>query len=262
MEPIDESVEHTVGVVAHSTGVSVRTLHHYDEIGLLEPSGRSATGYRLYSDADLQRLQRILFYRELDFGLDDIASMLDDAGLSDEDHLRRQRDLLRERIARHQAMVAVVEKELAARESGIALTPAERLEVFGGDRLVDSAAEAERRWGHTPEFAQRRERTAQYSKQEWLDIRAEQREIHQGLADAMRAGIPAADPAVMDLAERHRRHLERWFHDCDHATHRQLAEEYRANRRLGRNYDDMAPGLSLYIHDAIVANGRRHDGMA
>ncbi|MFE9579926.1 MerR family transcriptional regulator [Nocardia sp. NPDC006044] len=253
-----EPIEHTVGVVAQLTGVSVRTLHHYDEIGLLHPNGRSATGYRLYNTADLERLQRILFYRELDFGLDDIAALLNDPGLSDEDHLRRQQDLLTDRITRHRSMLALIDKELTARKAGITLTPAERLEVFGGDRLIDAADEAERRWGHNPDFTQRRERSAQYSKQDWLDLRAEQRDIHQRLADAMHTGTPADDEAVMDLAEQQRRHLEKWFHDCDYDTHLRLAEDYRANRRLGRNYDDMAPGLSQYIHDAIAANCRRH----
>ncbi|MFB8277449.1 MerR family transcriptional regulator [Nocardia colli] len=253
-----EPIEHTVGVVAQLTGVSVRTLHHYDEIGLLHPNGRSATGYRRYDATDLERLQRILFYRELDFGLDDIAALLNDPGLSDEDHLRRQQDLLNDRITRHRSMLALIDKELTARKAGIALTPAERLEVFGGDRLIDAADEAERRWGHTPDFTQRRERSANYTKQDWLDLRAEQRDIHQRLADAMHAGTSADDETVMDLAERQRRHLEKWFHDCDYDTHRRLAEDYRANRRLGLNYDDMAPGLSQYIHDAIVANCARH----
>ncbi|MBF6169960.1 MerR family transcriptional regulator [Nocardia blacklockiae] len=249
-----DTEEYTVGVVARLTGTSVRTLHHYDEIGLLEPHGRSASGYRLYDDGDLQRLQRILFYREVGLGLDDIAAVLGDPAVGDEDHLRRQHELLSAKIQRYQAMVAVIDKELAARRAGIALTPAERLEVFGGDRLVEAADAAERMYGGTADFAQRRERTANYGKQDWLALRAEQADIHQRLADAMRAGTPATDPEVTDLAERHRRHLEKWFHDCDYDTHRRLAEDYRANRRLGRNYDDMAPGLSQYIHDAIVAN--------
>jgi DNA-binding transcriptional MerR regulator len=252
-----EPIEHTVGAVAQVTGISVRTLHHYDEIGLLRPSNRSSTGYRLYSDSDLDRLQRILFYRELDFGLEDIASMLNDSGLSDDDHLRRQHELLSDRIVRHQAMVALIDRELSARRAGITLTPAERLEVFGGDRLIDTVDEAERRWGGLPEFVQRQRRSSQYTKQDWLALRAEQHDIHQSLADAMHAGTPPDDPAVMDLAERHRQHLERWFHDCDFDTHRRLAEEYRANRKLGLNYDEMAPGLSQYVHDAILANCRR-----
>ncbi|MGW5052610.1 MerR family transcriptional regulator [Actinokineospora sp. NPDC004072] len=125
---MDDVNEHTVGAVAELAGVSVRTLHHYDEIGLLEPSDRSAAGYRLYSAEDLRRLQRILFYRELDFDLATIAAMLADA--TDEDQLRHQRDLLTERMARHEAMVAAIDKELNARKLGITLTPRERLEVL------------------------------------------------------------------------------------------------------------------------------------
>lgn len=69
----------------------------------------------------------------------------------------------------------------------------------------------------------------------------------------MNAGTPATAPAVMDLAEQHRHHLERWFHDCDYDVHRQLAAVYLANERLGLNFDDVAPGLSRYIHDTIIA---------
>jgi DNA-binding transcriptional MerR regulator len=79
---------YTVGAVAGLTGLSVRTLHHYDQIDLLQPSERSAAGYRLYSPQDLQRPQRVLFYRELGFGLDTIAVIIDDPCSTDSDHLR------------------------------------------------------------------------------------------------------------------------------------------------------------------------------
>jgi len=246
--------DYTVGKVAELAGVSVRTLHHYDEIGLLEPSERSASGYRLYSAADLRRLQRILFYRELDFDLALIADMLDDPDAS---HLADQRRLLIERIDRYQAMVEVIDKELSARELGLSLTPEERLEVFGNTRLEDNARRVIERWGDTERFRQQRERAANYKREDWLALQAEQADIHKRLAAAMTAGTPADAPAVMDLAEEHRRHLDRWFHDCDHETHRELARAYRANERVGRNYDDMVPGLSQYIHDAIMANGAR-----
>jgi MerR family transcriptional regulator, thiopeptide resistance regulator len=249
--------DYTVGLVAERTGVSVRTLHQYDEIGLLHPGHRNAAGYRLYSPGDLQRLQRIQFYWELGFGLDTIAVILADAEFTDSDHLQRQRRLLAGRIARYQAMIAVIDKELAARTMGIALTPEERLEIFGNTRLEDLADQAERRWGGTAQWAQRQQRTSGYAKQDWLDLRAEQASIHQRLLDAMNDDVPAADPAVMDLAEQHRQHIDRWFHDCGYEVHRQLAQAYQANERLGRNYDDMAPGLSQYIHDAIIANCQR-----
>jgi MerR family transcriptional regulator, thiopeptide resistance regulator len=251
------AVDNTVGAVAELVGVSVRTLHHYDEIGLLEPHERSAAGYRLYSADDLRRLQRILFYRELGFDLDTIGAILADPTRTDADRLREQRRLLEDRIARHRAMVAAIDRELNARTLGIALTAAERLEIFGSTRLEDNAGRAQRRWGDSELWRQRQERAARYSADDWVTIRTEQAGIHQRLLDAMRAGTPPDDPAVMDLAEEHRLHLDRWFHDCDLDTHRALAVSYRANERIGRNYDDMAPGLSRYVHDAIVANADR-----
>ena len=249
--------EYTVGAVAELAGVSVRTLHHYDEIGLLEPEERTAAGHRQYSADDLRRLQRILFYRELDFDLDTIGTILDDPERTDADRLDEQRRLLTERIARHQAMVALIDQELKARKLGLTLTPRERLEVFGNTRLEDNADRAERQWGGSERWAQRRDRAAGYTAEDWKAIRAEQSVIHQRLLDAMRAGTPATDPAVMDLAEEQRLHLHRWFHDCDHDTHRTLARAYLANERIGLNFDDVAPGLSRYIHDAINANADR-----
>ncbi|MEV0147171.1 MULTISPECIES: MerR family transcriptional regulator [unclassified Nonomuraea] len=249
--------EYTVGVVADLAGVSVRTLHHYDEIGLLKPQDRSTAGYRLYSADDMRRLQRILFYRELDFDLDTVAVILADPAISDADRLHDQRRLLAERIARHQAMVAVIDKELKARKIGIALTPEERLEVFGSTRLEDNADRAEQQWGDSELWPQRQQRTSQYSAEDWREIRAEQSGIHLRLLEAMRAGTPATDPATMDLAEEHRLHVDRRFHDCDYDTHRALAKAYLANERIGLNFDDVAPGLSRYIHDAILANADR-----
>jgi DNA-binding transcriptional MerR regulator len=248
--------EHTVSAAAELAGVSVRTLHHYDQIGLVRPSSRSAAGYRLYSDEDLQVLHRVVFYRELGLDLGEIADLLADPGITDEDHLRRQRDLLTDRISRFTAMVTVIDKELAARAAGIGLTPRERRAVFGKD-FVAHAEQAGREWGDTKEFAQRQQRTAGYTQRDWQQLRDELAAINQGLAEAMLAGTPPTDPVAMDLAERHRKHTDRWFHDCDHATHRGLAEHYRSNRRGGRNYDDMAPGLSQYVYDAIVANAER-----
>jgi MerR family transcriptional regulator, thiopeptide resistance regulator len=88
--------EYPVGAVARLAGVSVRTLHHYDRIALLTPSGRNAAGYRIYTLPDLKRLQQILFYRALGFTLDDVAKILAGPGQDAAAHLRRQHRLLRE----------------------------------------------------------------------------------------------------------------------------------------------------------------------
>ena len=157
-------MSYSVGQVADLAGVTIRTLHHYDEIGLLSPSGRSAAGYRIYEEPDLERLQQILFYRELGFALEEIAAIVDDPHTDAVGHLRRQRGLLTERIERLQKMVVAIDYEMEAREMGIKLTPEERLEVFGGFNPEDNAKEAEQRWGGTDAYRQSQRRVSNYTK--------------------------------------------------------------------------------------------------
>lgn len=250
--------EYPVGAVARLAGVSVRTLHHYDRIGLLTPSGRNAAGYRIYTLPDLKRLQQILFYRALGFTLDDVAKILAGPGQDAAAHLRRQHRLLREQISRRRGMLAAIEKELEAGKMGIALTPEEQLEIFSTDKVSGEwAAEAEQRWGGAEAWMQSQRRAAAYTKQDWLEIQAEADAINRELAAAMTAGTSAADPRAMDLAERHRQHITRWFYDCTYEMHRGLAEMYVADERFTRTYDGIAPGLARYTHDALLANADR-----
>lgn len=249
---------YTVGEVARLAHTSVRTLHHYDAIGLLSPSERTPAGYRCYSTGDLQRLQQILFYRELDFGLDAISAILADPGATAEDHLRRQHRLLREQVVRHQAMVEAIEKEMEARQMGISLTPEEQFEIFGSDKFGgEYAEEAEQRWGDTDAWKQSQRRTAAYTKQDWVEIKAEQEANERAFADALATGEPADGSRAMDLAEAHRRHISSRFYECDYAMHTGLAEMYLADERFQAHYEELAPGLAKYVHDAIVANSRR-----
>ena len=180
--------EYTVGALARLSGVTVRTLHHYDSIGLLSPSARSAAGYRLYSEADLLRLRQVLFYRELGFGLDEIAEILADPADGTDDHLRRQHRLLRERSARTAALLRAVEKEMEARDMGMALTPEEQFEVFGTDKMAEYTEEARQRWGDTDAWQESQRRSAAYTKEDWITIKAEADANIQGFADLMRAG--------------------------------------------------------------------------
>jgi MerR family transcriptional regulator, thiopeptide resistance regulator len=248
---------YTVGAVAERSGVSVRTLHHYDAIGLLTPSARSAAGYRLYSEADLGRLRHVLFYRELGFGLDQIAEILADPDARTDDHLRRQHRLLRQRQARTGALLAAIEHEIEARRLGIALTPAEQLEIFGTATFAEHAEEAHERWEDAEASKASWRRTAAYSKQDWVAIKAEADETIRRFADALRAGEPATGAAAMDLAEEHRAHLSRWFFPCDHGRHRQVAAGYVADPGAAATWDEVAPGFARYVHDAIVANADR-----
>jgi len=249
--------EYTVGEVAGLSRVSVRTLHHYDDIGLLTPSGRSAAGYRLYSGADIRRLQQVLLYRELDFGLDEIAKILADPDAGTDDHLRRQHRMLRQRQARDQALLGAIEKEMEARQMGISLTPEEQFEIFGTDKLEEYTEEAKQRWGDSDAWKQSQRRTAAYTKDDWITIRSEADANIREFAEALRAGEPASGTVAMDLAEAHRQHLSRWFFDCGFDMHRGLAEMYTADPRYVATYDEIAPGFSNYVHDAMIANADR-----
>lgn len=246
--------EHSVGEVARLAHVSVRTLHHYDEIGLLRPSGRTSAGHRRYRAADLQRLREILFYRELDFGLDEIASMLSDPGAGTDAHLRTQHRLLRERIDRQQRLLRALEKEMEARKMGMSLTPEEQFEVFGTDKIVEYQNEAEQKWGDTEAWQQSQRRSAAYTKQDWEQIKAEADATIEGFRVALTSGLPADGARARELAEEHRQHIIRWFYDCGPDMHRCLAELYLSDPRYMATYDEIAPGFSRYVHDAIVAN--------
>jgi DNA-binding transcriptional MerR regulator len=247
-----------VGEVAALAGVTVRTLHHYDRIGLLTPSGRTAAGYRDYAPADLDRLLQVLVYRELGFPLEEIATLLDDPDADPAAHLRRQHRLLRDRLERTQAMVAAVEKEMEARSMGISLTPEERFELFGDGFSEEYQAEAEQRWGDTGAWAQSQRRTSAYTKDDWVRIKAEAEDVERRFAGALRAGVAADSAQAMDLAEEHRGHITRWFYDCPPAMHAGLGRMYVEDERFTAHYERLAPGLAAFVSAAVQANAARH----
>lgn len=245
----------TVGQVARLAGVTVRTLHHYDEIGLLPPGGRAANGYRTYTTVDVSRLQRILSWRELGFDLEQVAALVATDGGPDAalDQLRRQHALLVARIDRLQAVAATVHKTLEAHAMGINLTPVEMLEVFGGDDPTEHAVEAEERWGTTDSYAESTLRTSSYTKDDWLRIKAEMAQVEAEFTAAMSAGRPADSPEAAAAATAHRDHLSEWYYEVSPEAHRGLADMYIADPRFAKHYEDISPGLAQYVRDAVVA---------
>jgi DNA-binding transcriptional MerR regulator len=249
-----------VGEVAALAGVTVRTLHHYDRIGLLSPSGRTAAGYRRYSAADLDRLHQVLLYRELGFPLEEVATLLDDPSADPAEHLRRQHRLLRDRLERTQAMVAAVEKEMEARQMGISLTPQERFEVFGEHDPEQYEAEVQERWGDTDAYRESSRRSAAYTKEDWVRIKAEGEDVEARLAAAMRSGVPADSRQAMDLAEEHRQQISRNFYDCSPEMHAGLGRMYVEDERFTAHYEQIAPGLAQWVSAAVQANAARQEG--
>ncbi|MFJ6721577.1 MerR family transcriptional regulator [Streptomyces sp. NPDC091259] len=248
---------YSVGQVAGFAGVTVRTLHHYDEIGLLCPSGRSGAGHRRYDDADLDRLQRVLFYRELGFPLEEVAVLLDDRDSDPREHLRRQHALLSDRIDRLQRMAKAVEHAMEAHQMGINLTPEEKFEVFGDFDPDEHATEVRQRWGGTDAYEQSTRRAASYTKEDWQRIQAQADDINRRLARLLESGAAPESEAAMDLAEEHRGSITANHYDCSYEAHTCLGEMYVADARFTAYYDAVRPGLAVFLRDAILANAVR-----
>ncbi|MFF3400279.1 MerR family transcriptional regulator [Streptomyces sp. NPDC002659] len=250
-------MSYSVGQVSAFAKVTVRTLHHYDEIGLLRPGGRSHAGHRRYEDADLDRLQQILFYRELGFPLDEVAALLDDPDADPREQLRRQHELLTGRIARLQEMAAAVEQAMEARKMGINLTPEEKFEVFGDHDPEQYAEEAEQRWGGTAQYAESQRRAARYTKDDWKRMQDELTDWGARYDALMADGEPATGERAMDMAEEHRQHITKWFYECTYEIHTGLGEMYVSDERFRAFYDKTRPGLAGHLRDAILANAVR-----
>ncbi|WP_320776517.1 MerR family transcriptional regulator [Streptomyces sp. CRN 30] len=248
----------SVGQVAGFAGVTVRTLHHYDDIGLLVPSERTYAGHRRYTDADLDRLQRILFYRELGFPLDEVAVLLDDPDADQRAHLRRQHALLTARIEKLQRMAAAVEHAMEARRMGIELTPEERFEVFGEHDPEQYQEEVRERWGDTDAYRESQRRTAAYTKEDWKRVGERFDGVHARVAGLMAEGAAPDSTEAMDAAEEHRQVITGSYYACGHEMHTGLGEMYVADPRFTATYDAIRPGLARYLRDAIVANAARH----
>lgn len=219
----------TVGALSKLTGVTVRTLHHYDEIGLVRPSQRTRAGYRLYDDADALRLQQVLVLRELGVALDEIGPAID-AAADRAALLRQHRAALAAKRGRLDAMLAAVDAALEVLERGKqTMTPEDWKTMFDGFNPADHEEEARARWSHTDAYQESARRTRQYGKPEWEAIRSESEEIYDRLARLMQQGAAVSDPAVQAAVEDHRKHLERWFYPCSRQMHNGLGEMYVAD---------------------------------
>ncbi|GAA3803706.1 MerR family transcriptional regulator [Streptomyces phyllanthi] len=254
-------MSYSVGQVSAFAGVTVRTLHHYDRAGLLSPGDRSDAGYRLYNDTDLARLQQILFYRELGFSLDDIATILKDPQANALEHLRARQRRLGEEIARLQRLAEVAEQAIEVQLTGVSLTPEERFEVFGEITFdLSYATEAQLKWRHSAGQREAMARAAAHTKEDWRRLMAEAAAWRAELLAAFDAGEPSDGERAMDLAEEHRGHISRWFTPCPPDMHRRIADDFAADPRafaLVVPLSQQRPGLAAHLCKAIHSNASR-----
>ncbi|MFB9993590.1 MerR family transcriptional regulator [Deinococcus oregonensis] len=238
--------------------VSIRTLHHYDELGLLRPSARTEGNYRLYSAGDIQRLHRILMFRELGLALHDIRAVLDDPEADEVQTLKLQRHLLQERAKRNQAMLDALETLLAAAEGELTMnvndmTKEDLSKLFDGFDPTEYEQEAKDRWGETDAYKQSAERVKRYTKQDWEGIKAKMAAITDAYIGLMDAGTPPESPEASAIVAQHHAHQCRWYYDSSPAMFANVSEMWVNDPRFTKNIDKARTGLAAYQSAAVQA---------
>ncbi|MEZ4238609.1 MAG: MerR family transcriptional regulator [Myxococcota bacterium] len=243
----------TVSEVAALAGVTVRALHHYDEIGLLHPRERTDAGYRLYDDADLARLHDILLWRGLGFPLDEVRALLDDPAHDPLEAMRLHRERLAAEVGALSERIAALDAAIARAGASEPLSHDDLVALFDGFDPDDYAEEVEQRWGDTEPYRESRRRTKRYGKAEWTAIQAEVAAVNEQFVALLAEGAPADGAEARAAAEAHRAHISRWFYEVTPEMHVGLAEMYVADPRFAATYDGMAPGLAAFVRAAILA---------
>ncbi|PRY09776.1 MerR family transcriptional regulator [Kineococcus rhizosphaerae] len=253
MTRVDEPI--AVGRAAEQLGVSVRTLHHWETLGLVT-TARTAGGYRTYTCDDLARLHRVLRYRELGVPLADIVDLLGTGGDALE-LLHRQRAELLDRLDRTRRALAAVDRLIDATEHGPQLTPAEQVALFGDGWDPAWTAVARERWGGTDAWRQYAEHAADRTPRDWELLARDVAALEADLGAAKRADVEPGSPAADALAERHRASIAVHL-DCSHARHVCLARRYTTEEGFRAHYDAVEPGLAAWLRAVVEANARAH----
>ena len=249
---------YTVKQLAHLAGISVRALHHYDDIGLLKPAFTGENRYRYYGPEELLRLQQILIHRELGVPLSDIAAILDKPGFDRLAALQLQRQRLQEQAERFATMVETIDRTIAKLQGDRAMTDAQ---LYSGLVSPDKQGDYHRwlvdRFG--PQ-ADRQIRQSQGDQAEPAVFMAELREIEEALAEAMGRGVPPQSGMLDGLIERHRNWVgARWNGPVSHDAYRGLAEMYAEHPDFVARYEQITSGFTEYLTSAMQSWIRRQD---
>jgi MerR family transcriptional regulator, thiopeptide resistance regulator len=258
----------TVTQLAAISGVTVRTLHHYDEIGLLKPASIGSNGYRYYGRRELLRLQRILFHRELGLPLSSIAELLD---LEDDDQigvLLQHRTRLTAERERYRILIDTIDRTIASLKGGTTMKNVDLYKGFSPEKQAGYEAWLIDRYGEPmrERIKRSRESYAQMSPAQQESLAREYREVEQALASGLRAGIDPASDSVDQLIARHRLWIaSMWGRPCSPERYRGLADLYLEHPDFVARYEQIEPGFAAYLARAMklhadkCANAARRD---
>ncbi|MCC7196981.1 MerR family transcriptional regulator [Candidatus Peregrinibacteria bacterium] len=244
-------MSYTVQQLANLAGVSVRTLHYYDQIDLLKPSSVQKNGYRYYEETELLTLQQILFFRELEFSLEDIKKIMSSPGFDMKEALLDQRKLIKLRKKRLSRLIKTIDKTILKLNHKIAMKDDELYGNFTKEEMEKYTEEARQKWGHTDAYKQSQERVKKMGKEGLKKVLEESGKLTQEIAAAMKAGEDPKSDKVQVLIARHYDGL-RAFYEPNFEMYRGLAEMYVADPRFKANYEKVAVGLAEYLRDGMV----------
>lgn len=240
--------EYTIGQAAEILKVTTRTLRHWDAVGLLTPTWRTHADHRLYTEEDLALGARILLYRGAGLPLAEIAEVLAEPANARQ-HLRRQRELISERIAQLHRMNQTIDTLLE--ENMNTSDTSDTVSAFGED-WPGYAEEAERRWGDTPEWTQSQRRAREFTDADREAFRRRQAEFIDALAEAAARGVAPGTAEAAALVDKHLASID-GFYELGRNRQVILARMYAADERFDRTYR----GHGAYLKSLIDAQARR-----
>ena len=240
-----------INEVSKLTGVSIRMLHHYDKIKLLETSKRTDSNYRMYNDDDIARLYQILLFKELEFPLQEIKQILDDKDFNREEALKVQRNLIFEKKKRLERILESIDDTIE--NLGGETMSKNNFKAFGYEDVKKHQEkykeEPEKRHGNSDAYKESQEKTSKYSKNDWENIMGEASVIYEELAKLM--DKDPSDKQVQDLVEQWRNHISINFYNCTIEIFRGLALMYVGDERFTKNIDKYGEGLAQFMSDAM-----------
>ena len=229
---------------ADFTGVSVRTLHYYDEIGLLMPAFvDKTTGYRFYDENSFLRMQEILFYRELDFSLKSIGEILSSPNYDKSKALTEQKQLLTLKKERLERLISAIDGAMKGENV---------MKAFDNSEFEKYKAEAREKWGSTDAYKQHEEKTGKYSKQKWDGLAADMDMIMAEFSLCMKNGEAPASEQAQHLVKMLQEHISANYYNCTDQILAGLGQMYVADERFKRNIDKHADGTAAFICEAIA----------
>jgi len=237
----------SIGALSKLSGVSIRALHHYDQIGLLRPSAVADSGYRYYDDEAVERLWQILFYRELDFPLHDIAQILSSPGFDRMRALTEHQSLLMQKRERLDQLIGLVSNAMKG-EKTVEFKPFDTNEI---DAMRDQfAEEAKARWGNTDAYRESAKRAAKWSEADIKRLEAQSGEIFSDFAALV--GTDPADARVQALVSRWKAFISESYYSCTDEILAGLGQMYVADERFMKNIDKFGAGTAKLMSDAIA----------